>query len=75
MKIEKREPLASRDKRARLRYIGLGVALVCGLDGAVLFALGGRTILDFLTSAILCAFGAWTQHGTYKFAERLHRAS
>jgi hypothetical protein len=75
MKIEKIEPLTKGEKRARLRYIGLGVALVCGLAGAVLLALSDRTILDFLTCGILCALGAWTQHETYKFAERLYGAS
>jgi hypothetical protein len=75
MKIGKNEPLTKGEKRARLRYIGLAMALVCGLAGAVLLALSDRTILGFLTCGILCALGALTQHETYKFAERLYRAS
>jgi hypothetical protein len=74
MKIEKIEPLTKGEKRARLRYIGLGVALVSGLCGAVLLALSDRTILDFLTCGIFCALGAWTQHETYKLADRLYGA-
>lgn len=75
MKIEKIEPLTKGQKRARLRYIGLGVALVCMLAGALLLALSDRTIPDFLACGIFWALGTWTQHETYKFAERLYGAS
>lgn len=74
MKIEKIEPLTKGEKRARLRYIGLGVALFSGLSGAVLLALSDRTILDFLTCGIFCALGAWAQHETNKLTDRLYGA-
>lgn len=75
MKVEKYGDVKKRDKRSRLRNIGLGLALVSGLAGAVLFALSDRTIPYLLTFVALCTVGAWAQHVTYKFAELLYCGS
>lgn len=74
MTVEIDEYLKKRDKRSRLRYIGLGLALVCGIAGAVLWV-SDRTTPHLLTLVALCAVGAWAQHVTYKFADVLYSGS
>jgi hypothetical protein len=68
MTFKEIEYLKKHDKRSQLRYIGLGLALVCGIAGAVLW-LSDRTTPHLLTLAALWAGGVWAQHTTYKFAD------
>ncbi|PTQ98440.1 hypothetical protein C8K18_10722 [Paraburkholderia sp. GV068] len=71
MTIEIDEYLKKQDKRSRLRYVGLGLALVCGIAGAVLWV-SDRTTPHLLTLVALWAVGAWAQHVTYKLADALY---
>ena len=75
MTVEKYDDVLKGDKRLRLRNIGLGLALVCGLAGAVMFALSDRTVLDLAACVTICTVGAWMQRETNKLAERLYGAS
>ena len=75
MKIEEYDGVPKGDKRLRLRYIGLGLALVCGLAGAVIFVLSDRTMLDVVACVTFCALGASMQREVNKLAERLYGCS
>lgn len=75
MKVEKYEDVPKGDKRLRLRNIGSGLALVCGLVGAVLFLLSDRTMPDMIACVTICAVGAWMQRETNKLAELLYGCS
>ncbi|CAD6559502.1 hypothetical protein ACFQ3P_32695 [Paraburkholderia sabiae] len=75
MTVEKYDDVPKGDKRSRLRTIGLGLALVCGLAGAVMFALSDRTMPDLVACVTICAVGAWMQRETNKLAERLYGCS
>jgi len=74
MKGEIDEYLKKQDKRSRLRYIGLGLALVCGIAGAALWV-SDRTTPHLLALVALSAVGAWAQRVTYKFADALYSGS
>lgn len=75
MKIVELDDVPKGDKRLRLRYIGLALALFCGLAGAVMFALSDRKMPDVVAWATFCALGAWAQREVNKLAGRLYGCS
>lgn len=65
MTVEIDEYLKKHDKRSRLRYVGLGLALVCGIAGAVLWV-SDRTAPHLLALVAFWAVGAVPEFNTGK---------